>query len=294
MLTGVLIDAAALSVLFGAAAGLLVWARRALPADPDSVVDAIEAVLPQTQCAQCGYPGCRPYAEAVAAGAAIDLCPPGGRDTQMALARLLGRQPGSPLDAVAPVKAFIDESRCVGCFLCVEACPVDAIVGAPRMMHTVISERCTGCELCLPPCPVDCIDLIPTDLVAPRAEPPPTDPTPCIRCHRCEPVCPESLPVADLWWFSEGDLGRARDMGLDRCIECGLCNAECPSSIDLLGRFRRARRQVAFAAGLEHEAVLARTHLEERQARLERQALIASDRRSRRLAAFREQRGTDG
>lgn len=128
--------------------------------------DAIDALLPQTQCTRCGYAGCRPYADAVANGAAdFNQCPPGGQLTIDALAALLGREPKplNPANGVdsAPMVALIDEDRCIGCAKCLPACPVDAIVGAHRFMHTVIAAQCNGCELCLPPCPVDCISLVP-------------------------------------------------------------------------------------------------------------------------------------
>jgi Na+-translocating ferredoxin:NAD+ oxidoreductase subunit B len=132
------------------------------------VIDAsaIDDLLPQTQCTRCGYTGCRPYAEAVAHGEAeINRCPPGGTETIVALAELLGRS-ALPLDRdtgleTAPTVAYIDEDRCIGCTKCLPPCPVDAIAGAPRRMHTVIAELCTGCELCVAPCPVDCIIMIP-------------------------------------------------------------------------------------------------------------------------------------
>lgn len=146
------------------AAGLVLGlAERHLPADPTSLVESINGLLPQTQCAQCGYPGCLPYATAIAAGtAAINLCPPGGRETIERLAELLGRDSVPPLAAAEPVAsvAVIDESSCIGCTHCRTACPVDAITGAHQYMHTVIASECTGCELCVAPCPVNCIRMV--------------------------------------------------------------------------------------------------------------------------------------
>jgi electron transport complex protein RnfB len=134
---------------------------------PD-VVARIDALLPQTQCTRCGYPGCRPYAAAIAGGAAeINQCPPGGGATIRVLAEFLGRDvlPLNPANGVEspPRVAWIDEARCIGCARCIDACPVDAIAGAQGFMHTVIAAYCTGCELCLPPCPVDCIALEPVE-----------------------------------------------------------------------------------------------------------------------------------
>ena len=136
------------------------------PAVPgtEALSGRIDALLPQTQCRQCGYPGCRPYAEAVAGGRAdINRCPPGGDDTIRELARLTGA-PIKPLDPTCgtpapPAVAVIDEEACIGCTLCIQACPVDAIAGATKLMHTVIAAECTGCGLCIPPCPVDCISM---------------------------------------------------------------------------------------------------------------------------------------
>jgi electron transport complex protein RnfB len=132
----------------------------------------IDALLPQTQCTRCGYAGCSPYAIAIAGGEAqINQCPPGGAATIAALARLLDRPalPLNPSNGVesAPRIAWIDEARCIGCARCLAPCPVDAIVGAQKYMHTVLIDRCTGCELCLPPCPVDCIEM----RAAPEAHP---------------------------------------------------------------------------------------------------------------------------
>jgi len=131
----------------------------------DPLVDQIDALLPQTQCGQCTYPGCRPYATAIASGEAdINQCPPGGEATIIALANLLGRDPKQLNPEIGAIKpkmvAMIDEPICIGCTLCIQACPVDAILGAAKQMHTVIAEECTGCELCVAPCPVNCIDMI--------------------------------------------------------------------------------------------------------------------------------------
>ena len=146
--------------------GALVTRRLArLPVDEQALADRLDALLPQTQCGRCTYTGCRPYALAMARGeAGTDRCPPGGDDTARALAALLGRRP-RPVDPAygeidTPRVALIDEARCIGCARCLPACPVDAIVGAQKRMHTVIADLCTGCELCLPPCPVDCITMV--------------------------------------------------------------------------------------------------------------------------------------
>ncbi|WP_321952295.1 electron transport complex subunit RsxB [Paraburkholderia bannensis] len=131
-----------------------------------TLADRIEDLLPQTQCTKCGYDGCRPYAEAVAAGtASYNQCPPGGAEGVARLAHLLGKpvipiNPDNGVERARPV-AFIDEQVCIGCTLCLQACPVDAIVGAPKQMHTIVKDLCTGCDLCVAPCPVDCIAMIP-------------------------------------------------------------------------------------------------------------------------------------
>lgn len=152
----------ALALIFGAILG---FAAVKFKVEGDPIVEQINNVLPQTQCGQCGYPGCRPYAEAIAAGDAINKCPPGGEAGIQALADLLGQEP-IPLDEThgeeaPPTVAFIREAECIGCTKCIQACPVDAIVGAPKLMHTVIADECTGCDLCVEPCPVDCIDMLP-------------------------------------------------------------------------------------------------------------------------------------
>ncbi len=143
--------------------------------------DDIDALLPQTQCTRCGYQGCRPYAEAIARGEAqINQCPPGGAATIAALAALLRREP-LPLNPAngaegPPLVAQIDEAACIGCAKCLPPCPVDAIVGARKQMHTVVTELCTGCELCIAPCPVDCISMVPRASLAGALPAPAPDP----------------------------------------------------------------------------------------------------------------------
>lgn len=156
----------ALVALAAIVGGALGWAAKALRVEGDPLVTQINALLPQTQCGQCGHPGCKPYAEAIARGESdINQCPPGGEAGVRALAALLGREP-LPLSAEHGVEkplqvARIREEECIGCFKCIAACPVDAIIGAPKFLHVVIEDLCTGCELCIAPCPVDCIDLEP-------------------------------------------------------------------------------------------------------------------------------------
>ncbi|MFD2167151.1 electron transport complex subunit RsxB [Thalassotalea euphylliae] len=151
-----------ISALFG---GLLGFASVKFKVEGDPLVDQLDALLPQTQCGQCGYPGCKPYAEAVANGEAINKCAPGGDDTIKKIADLMGVDP-EPMDANheadnSPKVAFIIEEDCIGCTKCIQACPVDAIIGAAKQMHTIIADECTGCDLCVAPCPVDCIEMRP-------------------------------------------------------------------------------------------------------------------------------------
>ncbi len=166
-MTAIFIAIAVIAVL-AAVFGLLLGAAAVkFKVEGDPIVDQIDALLPQTQCGQCGYPGCRPYAEALADGDEINKCAPGGDATIKQLAELLGREvkPLSEAHAEAPVKrvAFIREAECIGCTKCIQACPVDAIHGAPKMMHTIITAECTGCDLCVAPCPVDCIEMRPVE-----------------------------------------------------------------------------------------------------------------------------------
>lgn len=144
---------------------LLQYASKVFKVEGNPLVDSIDELLPQTQCGQCGHPGCKPYAEAIANGEAINKCPPGGQETVDRLANLLGVE-SLPLDADETAAdqdlvAVIIEEECIGCTKCIQACPVDAIIGAAKLMHTVIVDDCTGCDLCVDPCPVDCIDMVP-------------------------------------------------------------------------------------------------------------------------------------
>lgn len=151
--------------LIGLSGGaLLKFASRAFQVNGNPLIKSIDELLPQTQCGQCGHPGCKPYAEAIASGEAINRCPPGGQETIDRLAKLLGLD-SLPLDTepdtvLEDLVAVVIEEDCIGCTKCIQACPVDAIVGAAKLMHTVITDQCTGCDLCIDPCPVDCIDMI--------------------------------------------------------------------------------------------------------------------------------------
>lgn len=150
-----------LATLFGC---LLGYASVRFRVEGDPLAERLDAVLPQTQCGQCGFAGCKPYAEALAKGeAAIDLCAPGGQPGVVAIAGVLGVEPTAAANDGEPVRmhAVIHEEGCVGCTVCIKACPVDAILGATKLMHTVISAECTGCGLCVEPCPVNAIELMP-------------------------------------------------------------------------------------------------------------------------------------
>ncbi|SLM63115.1 MULTISPECIES: electron transport complex subunit RsxB [Dickeya] len=165
-MTVIWIAIVALSALASVAGLILGFASRRFEVQDDPVAEQIDAMLPQSQCGQCGYPGCRPYAQAIALnGEQINKCVPGGEALMLKLAECLNIEP-QPLSEDAPAQplaqvAWIDESNCIGCTKCIQACPVDAIVGSTRAVHTVIHDLCTGCNLCVPPCPTDCIDLRP-------------------------------------------------------------------------------------------------------------------------------------
>lgn len=243
-----------LALVFGA---LLGYAAKVFKVDVDPIVDQINAILPQTQCGQCGHPGCRPYAEAIADGEAINKCPPGGENTIHELAGLLGVDP-LPLDARYGVEeerkiAYIREQECIGCRKCIQACPVDAILGTAKHMHTVLTTECTGCDLCVEPCPVDCIDMIPAEnpqqlwqLQLSEAESSGPSPVlPCIRCGLCAEVCPASLLPQQLYWFAcSKEHDKALNHGLFDCIECGLCDRVCPSNIPLVHFYQATKSAI--------------------------------------------------
>lgn len=162
-MSGILIAAIVIAVLAAIFGLILGFASIRFKVEADPIVEQINAILPQTQCGQCGYPGCRPYAEAIANGDDINKCPPGGQATIEKLADLMGVEVQDSAHEKENIKtvAFIHEDMCIGCTKCIQACPVDAIVGGTKSMHTVIKDECTGCDLCVAPCPTDCIEMIP-------------------------------------------------------------------------------------------------------------------------------------
>ena len=242
-----------ISAIGGTSALFLTHFARKFDTNPEPVIEKINQLLPQTQCAQCGYPGCLPYAEAIASGEAINLCPPGGQETVEALAILLGRsQTVLENDTrLAPrTIARIREAECIGCTLCLPVCPVDAIIGAPQLMHSVIEQTCTGCDLCLEPCPVDCIDMVTVPgadwipVTDQRKDHPVTETvTECIRCDACESRCPKDLAPQALYWAKDS-LEQLTDLDLQDCIECKLCDRVCPANLPLTQIFVDAKQRV--------------------------------------------------
>lgn len=291
-----------------ALASLALRHYRAIDSDP--LVDAIDLLLPQTQCAQCGYPGCRPYAQALAEGKAeINLCAPGGQPLVQSLHALLSDDqqvvPAPPL--THGERAFIREEDCIGCALCLAPCPVDAIVGAPGYMHTVITDQCTGCELCVPACPVDCIDMLPQPdqklaIAAPlttlsRATTPsaqaaqtiPLPPAPaCIRCGACNTACPVSLPAQSLLELVQlAHWEGADELQLSRCIECGLCDEACPADIPLEQHFAHGKQVLAAAQAEARTRRELKSRHSDHQHRLQQKSAAQKARRQSRLAGAR-------
>jgi electron transport complex protein RnfB len=246
-------------------------ARKYFVADINVLESRIEQTLPQTQCAQCGYPGCRPYAKAIAAGEAINRCPPGGETVIEALADLLNR-PVTPLaddltPQPVPLLASIREAECIGCTLCIKACPVDAIIGSQNQMHTIIKADCTGCELCLPPCPVDCIDLLPQRSVVAQAQPRPTFSEPCIFCSACVSACPKELEPQHLLLAFDAPEHIAHQQ-LSACVECTLCDQACPSDLPLTETFKIMKQNEVIRAAEVAAAAATLARFEKRQQRL--------------------------
>lgn len=253
------------------------------------------AALPRTECGQCGFGGCAPYAHALREGRArADACPPGGAVTRQRLLRLLGKEalPVARAEMLAPLPppqlARIDEDLCIGCAKCLDACPVDALVGAPRQLHAVLDEACTGCGLCLPPCPVDCIEILsrpvtrwPTPETVSAQCLASTAAEPCTACGDCAPACPEGLdPGGILAALERLDTDAAAARRLAACTGCGACDAVCPSGIPLAATFAHG---VLLAAATEEATAAARRAADRHAARMRRQAEPAGAREAHEL-----------
>jgi electron transport complex protein RnfB len=278
-----------IAIFFGV---LLGFAAQKFKVSSNPLIEQINDLLPQTQCAQCGYPGCKPYAQAVSAGEAINLCPPGGETTIVQLANLLD------MEAVAldnrhsqnadsediPKVAFIREEECIGCTFCIQACPVDAILGGAQQMHSVIASECTGCELCVAPCPVDCIDIRTLPFKPPKTLPEKSlSEQACIRCGLCVDVCPVDLLPQQLFWYSQGKAyEKAKQHRLLDCIECGLCHAVCPSHIPLVQYYQAAKSSIHEQDLKHQQAQLVRQRFEFREQRLAKEEALAEARRQAR------------
>ena len=172
------------------------WLRHVFHEMSTELVDEIDSILPQTQCAQCGYPGCRPYATSIPQGESVDLCVPGGPEVQAKLSQLMQTIPLTQIPSPKEELAFIKEENCIGCALCLPACPVDAIIGAKDYLHTVVADECTGCELCVTACPVDCIVMQEnTKVISQNWEGRDNfeSEQACVNCVQCDDACPVNI-----------------------------------------------------------------------------------------------------
>jgi electron transport complex protein RnfB len=284
-----MLTAVAIMGVFAATVGGGLWlASRYLTAEESELLSQVNALLPQTQCAQCGYPGCKPYAKAIVEqNEAINRCPPGGDTTIKALADLLDRDvvslnPENGEHKPARIAKII-EDQCIGCTLCIQACPVDAIIGGPKQMHTVIDDLCTGCDLCLPPCPVDCIEMV----EIPTKKPPIVEMAEqaCIRCGDCAPECPAELLPQELYrHIKAGEYDKAEKLDLNKCIECGACDAVCPSHIPLVDYFVEGKWHLGQEIIKAENRQIAQQRYEQRETRIERKQSLIEAKRQAKLA----------
>lgn len=291
-LSGLLLLAAGAGVL----GALLGWVQRFCRQRDlgNLAVERINDLLPQTQCAGCGYPGCRPYAEALLAGEAINKCAPGGEALIKVLAEALNRPLLAPDSAYGTAsKAHvvrIREAECIGCARCAIACPVDAILGAPEQIHSVLANACTGCDLCLPECPVDCIEILPqpnATTTAPEIVNP-ADLEACIRCDLCSPACPKDLMPQLLYRaYLDGNEALLSDYGLADCVECRRCTEICPSQLPLGTIFSQAKAEARTKHAEASEALAAKARAETRKERQIRIQQDEAERRQNRLTTIK-------